>query len=79
MGNPGKRYSKEFKTEAVSQVIDRGYSVIEVAQRIGLSEHSLYRWVRLAREQADGMMLSGSPGELTAEVTRLKSELKRTQ
>ena len=43
MGSPGTRYSKEFKVEAVSQVIDRGYSVREVAGRIGVSEHSLYR------------------------------------
>ena len=79
MGNPGTRYSKEFKAEAVSQVIDRGYTVVEVAQRIGVSEHSLYRWIRLAREQADGTIPAGSPNELTAEVARLKSELKRTQ
>ena len=31
MNNP--RYSPEFKNEAVRQVIDRGYSVPEVAQR----------------------------------------------
>jgi transposase len=49
MGSPGTRYSKEFKAEAVSQVIDRGYSVREVAGRIGVSEHSLYRWVQAAR------------------------------
>lgn len=27
----GKRYSEEFKKEAVKQVADRGYSVAEVA------------------------------------------------
>lgn len=40
MGGPGTRYSKEFKTEAVVQVIDRRYSVREVAGRIGVSQHS---------------------------------------
>ncbi len=29
-----QRYSEEFKSEAVRQVIDRGYSVKEVAERI---------------------------------------------
>ncbi len=31
-----QRYSEEFKSEAVRQVIDRGYSVKEVAERIGV-------------------------------------------
>ncbi|MBN2183698.1 MAG: transposase, partial [Candidatus Krumholzibacteriota bacterium] len=32
-----KRYSPEFKEEAVRQVTDRGYSVGEVSARIGVS------------------------------------------
>ena len=27
----GKRYTKEFKREAVKQVVERGYSIAEVA------------------------------------------------
>jgi transposase len=79
MGNPGIRYSSEFKTEAVSQVIDRGYSVKDVAERIGVSQHSLYLWVKRARAAASDSDQSGSPRELAAEVARLKSELRRTQ
>jgi len=29
-----KRYTPEFKDEAVRQVVDRGYSVAEVADRL---------------------------------------------
>lgn len=79
MGDPGTRYSKEFKQEAVGQVIERGYSVRDVAARIGVSEHSLYRWVRKERARKSGDKPSGSAEELVAEVARLKSELKRTQ
>ena len=80
MGDPGTRYSKEFKQEAVGQVIERGYSVRDVAARIGVSEHSLYRWVRKERQARTGTAQpSGSAEELAAEVARLKSELKRTQ
>jgi transposase len=58
MGSPGTRYSKESKAEAVNQVIDRGYSVREVAERIGVSQHSLYAWVRRERAaQAERVML----------------------
>ena len=30
----GKRYTEEFKEEAVKQVTERGYSVVEVAERL---------------------------------------------
>lgn len=41
-----QRYSPQFKDEAVRQVIERGYSVSEVSERLGVSGHSLYRWVK---------------------------------
>lgn len=76
MGDPGSRYSKEFKDEAVAQVIDRGYAVREVAKRIGVSEHSLYRWVRRARKHAEE---SAGSEDMAAENARLKLELKRVE
>jgi len=76
MGEPDSRYSKEFKDEAIAQVINRGYAVREVARRIGVSEHSLYRWVHRARKLSEEF--SGS-GDLTAENARLKLEFKRVR
>ena len=32
-----KRYPEEFRAEAVKQIVDRGYSVQEVSQRLGVS------------------------------------------
>lgn len=72
----GKRYSSEFKEEAVRQVTERGYSVTEVAARIGVSTHSLYQWVRAARPA------SGEASELAKarlENQKLKSENRRLQ
>jgi len=40
----GIRFSDDFKKDAVSQVTDRGYSVREVAERLGISTKSLYTW-----------------------------------
>ena len=37
-----KRYTDEFKVEAVKQVVERGCSVQEVAERLGISTKSLY-------------------------------------
>lgn len=41
-----QRFSPEFKEEAVRQVVDHGHSVVEVADRLGVSAHSLYGWVK---------------------------------
>ena len=41
-----QRFTPEFKEEAVKQVIERGYSVADVAARLGVSAHSLYKWVK---------------------------------
>lgn len=38
----GKRFTKKFKIEAAKQVIDKVYSVVEVAGRLGTTTHSVY-------------------------------------
>jgi len=37
----GKRYSDEFKIEAVRQVVDRGHSVSSVARRLAFESPHL--------------------------------------
>lgn len=38
----GVHYTEEFKRDAVAQITDRGYSVKEVAERLGVCTKSLY-------------------------------------
>ncbi len=40
-----RQYTAEFKAEAVKQVLERGFTVVDVATRIGLPRHTLYNWV----------------------------------
>ena len=73
-----QRYSPEFKDEAVRQVTERGHSVQEVAARLGVSSHSLYRWVKPVRpskveERADELL------EAKKEVLKLRAELRRVR
>lgn len=42
------RYNAEFKNEAIKQVTDRGFSVKDVAKRLGITPWSLYTWMRKA-------------------------------
>lgn len=73
-----QRYSPEFKDEAVRQVTERGYSVTEVAERLGVSTHSLHKWVKAVKPgKADQQA-----GELTdakKEILRLRAQLRRTE
>ena len=70
------RFSQEFKEEAVRQVTQRGYSVVEVSDRVGVSANSLYKWVR-ASKAADGGSDELSASKL--EIQKLKAELRRVQ
>jgi transposase len=72
----GKRYTEEFKTEAVRQVVDRGYPVDEVAGRLGISAKSLYKW------RSDLYGTKQQRNQTTdhhAEIVRLKAQLKRVE
>ena len=48
-----ERFAAEFKSEAVRQVIERGYTVADVAKRLGVSAQSLYKWVRVSSPSDD--------------------------
>ena len=74
------RYTTEFKDEAVKQVTERGYSVQEVADRLGVTTTSLYRWMddRGVGRPKDKLE-AGKFKDLAAENARLKAENKRLQ
>ena len=69
-----KRYTDEFKIEAVKQVTDRGQKVANVAARLGVTTYSLYAWVRKFGKSAAA---ASAEVESSAEVRRLKAELRR--
>ena len=61
-------YSDEFKRDAVHQITVRG-----VSRRLGVSTHSLYKWMKLFGDPAPK-----KPGvDHEAENRRLKRELAR--
>ena len=42
----GIRYTDEFKQEAVNQVVVHRYSVLDVSKRLGITNKSLYDWIK---------------------------------
>ena len=66
-----KRYPEEFKIEAVKQVTEKGYSVAEVATRLGTTTHSLYAWIKRYDPQQPKVTQSADP------TAKLRKELQR--
>ena len=67
-------FSPEFKEEAVRQGVDRGYLVAGVSARVGVSAHSLYKWVKAvtpdrSEKQAADLI------EAKSEILRLRAQL----
>lgn len=69
-----KRYTDEYKIEAVKQVTERGHAVKDVADRLGITTHSLYEW-RKKYGHPDAARRADL--DQSAEVRRLKAEVKR--
>ena len=70
------RYTEEFKQEAVNQVIVHGYPVLEVSQRLGIANKSLYDWIKKFGKPPKQRE---EEGDLRVEIARLKRELKRAE
>ena len=66
-------YSDDFKRDAAHQISVRGYPVREVSRRLGVSTHSLYKWLELFSEPAS----KANSVDHEAENRRLKRELAR--
>ena len=73
-----KRYGAEFKAEAVKQVTERGYKVAEVAERLRVSIHSLYAWLREVGVSRTARRAEGEV-DLQKENARLRAELRRAE
>ena len=71
MGQP--RFTEDFKTEAIKQITERGHSISEVSQRLGVSTHSLYAWIKKHTTSPSAVVKD----DQSAEIKRLKQELMR--
>ena len=75
-----KKYTKEFKLDAVSLLTDQGYRRIDAARSLAINANMLGRWVK-EFNQDDGQSFRGN-GKLTAEqeeIRKLKVQVKRLE
>ena len=76
---PERQYTGEFREAAVSQVLEGGRSIRQVARSLEMSSSTLGKWVAQARKgQALSSRSARVPvGEMEAEVSRLRQEVAR--
>jgi transposase len=71
MAKKRRKYSAEFKAEAVKLVLEQDLSATQAAKDLGIAQSVLSRWVALARREAQ-------PGAITAaerdELMKLRRE-----
>jgi len=75
-----KKYSKEFKLDAISLVVEQGYTRTEAARNLDINANMLTRWIK-EHEVNDSQAFRGN-GKLTPEqdeIRRLKSQVKRLE
>jgi transposase len=75
-----KKNSKEFKLDAVSLVVEQGYSRADTARSLDINANMLGRWIK-ETDSKDGQAFRGN-GKLTPEqeeVRALKAQVRRLQ
>jgi len=72
-----KKYTEEFKTEAVKLITEQGYSQAEASRSLGISHVNISRWV-LGRERRPSKGLEKiTRSAEQEELERLRKENKR--
>ena len=80
MGKSRRKHSREFKIEAVKQVVEHGRSVAEVAAGLGVNANMLSQWkTQLEAEGAAAFPGNGKASATDEEVRRLRRELATAQ
>lgn len=77
MNTPKRKFTKDFKLEAVNMVLDGGLSKSEVGRRLDISPAVIGNWVKLFQE--DGAVAFPGNGKLKPDdekVRRLEREIR---
>jgi len=73
-----KKYSKQFKIDAVKLVTEQGYNASEAARSLGINAGVLRRWKKqLLSNDADAFPGNGRLSPEKEELIRLRKEVKK--
>lgn len=74
-----RKFTEEFKRDAVQLVVVEGYTFKAAAEAVGVSSRSLREWHEKFAPQPESCGQDASLDELREENRRLKKQLKRAE
>ena len=74
-----RRFTEDFKQDAVRLVVSEKYSFAAAAKAVGIGEQSLRRWHARLAPKPEPCGENASLDELRAENQRLRRELRRAE
>ena len=77
MSRNRKKYTQEFKRDAVSLVTEQGYSYAEAGRSLGINTNMLSRWKR--EQEAQGEHAYPGNGRMTPEQQRIRELEKQNR
>ena len=73
-----KKYTNEFKRDAVGLVTEQGYTKAEASRNLGIDSRMLGRWVReMQSDEGDAFRGNGKRPEEQEDLRRLREENRR--
>ena len=79
--NARKKYSKEFKLDAISLVLNQQYTRSEAARSLEVNPNLITRWIKEYEQDNDGKAFRGN-GKLTPEqeeIRQLKAKVRQLE
>ena len=69
-----KRFTKDQKSRILSEHLEKGLSISELARKYQVSAHSIYKWRNVMKEQNEDKKISLDTEQLLNEIEQLKKE-----
>ena len=63
-------FSPEFRQEAAQLVVEKGYTIREAAESMGVGKSTMDKWVKHLRASSSGLPVKGAP--VTPEQQRIR-------
>lgn len=78
MSNARRKYSEEYKREAVSLALQPDATIAEVARSLGINSGNLHRWIK-EYQTPDTRAFTGNGNPRDEELAKLKRELAQVK
>ena len=72
-----RKFTDEFKDEAVKLITEQGYSIAEAARNLGVNANLLGRWKKEKENPTEEANGAGAMTAMQAELKRLRKENKQ--